>query len=168
MSRTMLTILRAELLQERIRVVNPDVCVPGAAIGFDGIVRPHEAALFELAQHDDDPAALHHAERRRLAEDPLVRETELFAVEVRRGDDVIDDEIRRDRPVGVMVRHAAMMSRESRPSLVGGRQWELHRPGNLPTTHAFALAPARSNIDPVQARGEGCERVRADDPCRQA
>src|SRR6185295_8145675 len=94
--------LGLELLIERIRILDPDVCVPGVAILHGEAVGTHHARRLELTQHDEDSVAFHHAEGRWLAPEAIVLEAELVAIEVRGRHDVVDDEVRRDAPA---VRH---------------------------------------------------------------
>src|SRR5260370_11741797 len=50
--------LGLEFRMERIRVIDPNVGVPGASLRVDGVVGSHDALLFELRQHDDDAVAM--------------------------------------------------------------------------------------------------------------
>src|SRR5207249_6330977 len=87
-----------EFRMERVRVIDPNVSVPGASFRLYGVVGTHDAGLFELGQHDDDAAALDHAETRWLTPKALVAKTELVPVIVGGGHHVIHDEVGRDVP----------------------------------------------------------------------
>src|SRR5215471_12867113 len=64
-----------ELRVEPVRIVNPDVGVPGSAIRIDRAIRSHDAGLFELRQHDADTVSPDHTKRGRLVPEPVVIET---------------------------------------------------------------------------------------------
>jgi len=54
--------LGLELFVQRICIVHPDICVPRVSIVDGEMVGTHHACRLELAQHDEYPAAFHHAE----------------------------------------------------------------------------------------------------------
>ena len=89
---------RPKLRVKRVGVFDPDVCVPGVAPRVGNAVGAHGAHSRELAEHDDDPAALDHAERRRVAPQALVVEAKRVPVIVGGSHHVIHDEVRRDGP----------------------------------------------------------------------
>src|SRR5262245_2537658 len=64
--------LALKLIMEHVSVLDPDICVPGVAVSGSLAVGTHEALLFKLAEHDDNAAALHHAESRRFAPEAIV------------------------------------------------------------------------------------------------
>src|SRR5713101_9105915 len=100
--------LGLEFRMERIRVIDPNVGVPGASLRVCGVVGTHEAGLFELRKHDDDAVALDHAKTRRLTPKALVPKAELISIIVGGGHHVIDDEVRCNGPawrVGFVLRH---------------------------------------------------------------
>src|SRR5438874_2907021 len=90
--------LRLELGVERVGIVYPDVRVPGSALRIGEAIGPHDAGSFELCEHDHDAAAPDHAERRRIAPEAFVTESEPVAVIIRGRDDVVDDEAGCDAP----------------------------------------------------------------------
>lgn len=94
--------LGLELVVQRVGVFDPDVGVPAPALRIDRVIGAHRAGLGDLTEHDDDAAALDHAETRWLTPEAIVVKTELVAVEVGGLHYVVDDEKRGDGPGGVL------------------------------------------------------------------
>jgi hypothetical protein len=79
---------------QRVGIFDPDIGVPGFAIGIDQTVGTHHTRLGELAKHDNDPAATDHAKAGRLAPKPFVVESQLVAVEIGGEHYIVNDEVR--------------------------------------------------------------------------
>src|SRR6185503_7312917 len=94
---------RLELGIQRVRVLDPDVRVPGTALRISHAIGTNTTGgclgyFIDLRQHDDDALPFDHAERRWLVPEPIVMKAQLVAVEVGAADDVVHDEVRRDSP----------------------------------------------------------------------
>ena len=72
--------LGPEFAAQGISIVDPDVGVPGLAIGIGQPVRTHSPCLGKLAQHDNDSTPTDHAKTRRIAPESFVVEAQLVVV----------------------------------------------------------------------------------------
>src|SRR5919107_212089 len=91
--------LAPELGMQRIRVVDPDVSIPGLSLGIHAAVRASDALDLQLAEHDDHTLAPDHAKAGRLAPEAIEAEAEFVPIVIRAGHYIVYDKIRRDAPV---------------------------------------------------------------------
>src|SRR5262249_4688567 len=91
-------LLRLKLLIKCVGVFDPNVRVPGSALGIHQAVWAHSARAFKLGQHDDDARSLHHTKGRWLVPKSLIRKSKFVPVVVCRGHHVVNDEKWGDRP----------------------------------------------------------------------
>src|SRR5260370_26394442 len=72
--------------------------IPGFTVGSGLAVWTHQARLIKLAEHNDNPAALHHAKGWRLTPEALVMKPHLVAVEVGGCHYIVNNEVGPDTP----------------------------------------------------------------------